>query len=53
MDLSIQYSGVPIRNGAGEIVGAMEIVTDQTDLKRAMQRLGGEGRIPQQRSHPR
>jgi methyl-accepting chemotaxis protein len=33
---SISYSGVPLRNASGEIVGAMEIATDLTGLKRAM-----------------
>jgi methyl-accepting chemotaxis protein len=36
LDLEISYSGVPIRNSAGEIVGAMEIVSDQTIVKKAM-----------------
>lgn len=35
-DLSISYTGVPIRNAAGEVVGAMEIVTDQTELRSAI-----------------
>lgn len=36
LDLSIRYSGVPIRNAKGEIVGALEIIADQTALKSAM-----------------
>jgi len=36
MDLQISYSGVPLRGASGEIIGAMEIITDQTSLRRAM-----------------
>ncbi len=36
LDLLISYSGVPIRDRSGEIIGAMEIVSDQTQLKTAM-----------------
>jgi methyl-accepting chemotaxis protein len=35
-DLFISYNGVPIRNHAGEIIGALEIVTDQTGVRKAM-----------------
>ena len=30
LDLNINYFGVPIKNKAGEVVGAMEVVLDQT-----------------------
>ena len=33
--LDIQYTGVPIRNKNGEVIGALEIVTDQTAVKKA------------------
>jgi len=35
-DLEISYTGVPMRNRQGEIIGAMEIVVDQTAVKRAV-----------------
>ena len=34
LDLEILYSAVPLRDGAGHVVGALEVVTDQTALKR-------------------
>jgi methyl-accepting chemotaxis protein len=34
-DLSINYTGVPIKNEAGAVVGALEIVVDQTAIKHA------------------
>ncbi|MBI5696808.1 MAG: PAS domain-containing protein [Nitrospirae bacterium] len=36
MDLDISYTGVPIRNRQGAIIGAMEIVVDQTKVKKAV-----------------
>ena len=30
------YTGVPIKNTAGEIIGALEIATDQTEVKQAV-----------------
>jgi len=36
MDLSISYTGVPIKDRQGKIIGALEIVTDQTAIKNAM-----------------
>jgi methyl-accepting chemotaxis protein len=36
MDLSISYTAVPVRDADGEIVGALEVVTDQTALRQAM-----------------
>jgi methyl-accepting chemotaxis protein len=33
--LDIQYSGVPIRNRDGQVIGAFEVVTDQTAVKKA------------------
>ncbi|MDA8418693.1 MAG: methyl-accepting chemotaxis protein, partial [Desulfobacteraceae bacterium] len=35
VDLDIAYSGVPIRDKAGKVIGALEVVTDQTAVKRA------------------
>ena len=35
IDMEIAYSAVPVRTSAGNIVGAMEIMTDQTEIKRA------------------
>ena len=34
-DLDISYTGVPVKDSKGTIVGALEIVTDQTAIKRA------------------
>ncbi len=34
-DLDISYTGVPLRNRQGSIIGAMEIVVDQTMIKKA------------------
>jgi PAS domain S-box-containing protein len=36
LDLEISYSGMPIRNENGEVVGAFEAVVDQTEVKNAM-----------------
>ena len=36
IDLEVAYTAVPLRNEAGEIVGAFEIVTDQTEMKKAL-----------------
>lgn len=36
-DLAIAYNGVPLKNRQGDIIGALEIVVDQTETKRAMQ----------------
>ena len=35
LDLEITYTGVPIKDQGGKIVGAFELVTDQTDIKKA------------------
>jgi methyl-accepting chemotaxis protein len=35
MDLEIQYTGVPIKDINGSIIGALEIVVDQTAVKKA------------------
>jgi PAS domain-containing protein len=35
IDLEIVYSSVPLRDGEGRVVGAFEVVTDQTAVKRA------------------
>ncbi len=35
LDLDISYSGVPIRDAAGRVIGAFEVVTDQTAVKKA------------------
>jgi methyl-accepting chemotaxis protein len=34
-DLEISYSGVPVRDQDGAVIGALEIVIDQTDVKNA------------------
>ena len=39
LNLEIQYSGVPIHDAQGKVIGAFEVVTDQTATKLA-QRLG-------------
>ncbi|GFE62758.1 methyl-accepting chemotaxis protein [Geobacter sp. AOG2] len=36
LDLDIAYTGLPLRNEAGQIIGAFEVVTDQTEIKKAM-----------------
>jgi methyl-accepting chemotaxis protein len=41
LDLEILYSAVPLRDGAGHVVGALEVVTDQTALKRTVEPGGG------------
>lgn len=38
-NLEIQYSAVPIKNTNGKIIGAMEIVSDQTDIKNAIKKM--------------
>ena len=35
LDLEILYSAVPLRDGAGRVIGALEVVTDQIALKRS------------------
>jgi len=35
-DMNISYTGVPIKMSDGTIVGAMEVVIDQTDVRQAM-----------------
>jgi HAMP domain-containing protein len=44
LDLEILYSAVPLRDGAGHVVGALEVVTDQTALKRTADSPGGGDR---------
>ncbi|MEW5774169.1 MAG: methyl-accepting chemotaxis protein [Thermodesulfobacteriota bacterium] len=39
-DLEITYTAIPIRNRKGDVVGAMEVVADQTEIKRAQQKMG-------------
>lgn len=34
MKLDISYSGIPIKNSEGKVVGAFEVVTDQTAIKK-------------------
>jgi methyl-accepting chemotaxis protein len=34
-DMEISYTGVPLRNEQGAVIGAVEIVTDQTAIKKA------------------
>ena len=35
VDLDISYSGVPLRDGSGKIIGVFEVVTDLTAIKKA------------------
>ncbi len=35
LDLDIAYSGIPLRDEAGKIIGAFEVVSDQTAVKKA------------------
>ncbi|MHB8080008.1 MAG: HAMP domain-containing protein, partial [Candidatus Krumholzibacteriia bacterium] len=35
LDLDIHYSGIPIRDGKGNVIGAFEVVTDQTAVRQA------------------
>ena len=35
VELDISYTGVPIRDESGKVIGAFEIVTDQSDVKKA------------------
>jgi len=35
VDLDISYSGMPLRDEAGKIIGAFEVVSDQTAIKKA------------------
>ena len=35
MDLEIKYTGIPIRDKDNNVIGAMELITDQTDIKKA------------------
>ncbi len=37
LSLRIGYNGIPVKNQSGEIVGALEVVMDQTDSWKAMQ----------------
>ena len=41
VDLDIAYSGMPLRNEAGQVIGAFEVVSDQTAVKKAF-RLAGK-----------
>jgi methyl-accepting chemotaxis protein len=36
-ELCIEYNGVPIRNQRGEVVGALEIVVDKTEVRNAIE----------------
>jgi methyl-accepting chemotaxis protein len=35
LDLEVVYTAVPLRDGSGKVVAALEVVTDQTAVKRA------------------
>ncbi len=35
VDLDIAYSGTPLRDGTGKVIGAFEVVSDQTAIKKA------------------
>ncbi len=37
-ELEISYVGVPVKDLKGEVIGALEIVSDQTDIKRAQKK---------------
>ncbi len=34
-DLEISYTGVPLKNAEGNIIAGLEVITDQTEIKRA------------------
>ena len=36
LNLDIAYSAIPVKNSEGKIIGAFEVVTDQTAIKQAM-----------------
>ena len=38
-DMIISYTGVPVRNQGGNIIGALEIIVDQTEVRGAMNAL--------------
>ncbi len=38
LELEIQYSAIPLRNKKGDIIGAFEVVSDQTAIKQSMRR---------------
>lgn len=40
LDLDIVYTGVPLRDPSGRVVGALEVVTDQTAVKRPAEAAG-------------
>jgi len=35
-DLEISYTGVPVKDAADKIIGGLEVITDQTEVKRAI-----------------
>jgi len=35
LNLEIAYTGVPIKDGQGKVIGALEVVSDQTQIKQA------------------
>ena len=35
LELDISYTGVPIRDEAGKVIGALEVVVDQTEVRKA------------------
>ena len=39
LDLEIKYTGTPVTNDDGEVVAALEIVVDQTEIKQAQRRM--------------
>ena len=38
-ELEIKYQAIPLKDDKGAIIGALEIVSDQTDIKKAMQKI--------------
>jgi len=45
LDLDISYTGVPIKNRQGNVVGAFEVVTDQTAVKKAARTAAKQARF--------
>ncbi len=39
MDLEIEYYGIPVISRQGNVVGAMEVIVDQTDIKKALDKM--------------
>ncbi|PUU87458.1 cache domain-containing protein, partial [Halanaerobium sp.] len=48
MDLDIKYSGTPLKNEKGEIIGALEVITDQTDIMNAQRLAEKQGKFQEE-----